>query len=247
ALTHVDYLTGAMHDMAALSRMAHERGALVIWDLSHSAGAMPVDVEACGVDFAVGCGYKYLNGGPGAPAFVYVARRHQEAFRQPLSGWLGHAEPFSFQPAYRPPPGIAGLPCGAPPVLSLAGLEVGVDVLLGADLGQVRAKSARLGDLLAELVLERGARHGLGLASPRDARARGSQVSLRHPHGYAVVQALIARGVIGDFRAPDVVRLGLAPLYLRYVDVWDAAAALLDVLETGAWDRPEFHLKAAVT
>ena len=247
ALTHVNYRSGAMHDMAALSRLAHERGALTVWDLSHSAGAMPLDVSGAGADFAVGCGYKYLNGGPGAPAFVYVAERHHGVFRQPLSGWLGHAEPFAFEGGYRPAAGIARCLVGTPPILSLAALDVGVDLLLECDLEAVRAKSVRLTDLFIGLVEQRCAAHGLILVSPRDGAARGSQVSFRHPQGYPVMQALIARGVIGDFRAPDILRFGLGPLYLRYVDLWDAVTGLAEVLDTKAWDDPTFHRRGAVT
>ena len=247
ALTHVNYRSGAMHDMAALTRLCHERGALALWDLSHSAGAMPLDVAGAGVDFAVGCGYKYLNGGPGAPAFAYVPRRHQDAFRQPLSGWLGHAAPFAFEGSYRPAPGIARCLTGTPPILSMAALEVGVDLLLACDLAEIRRKSMRLTDLFVQLVEERCGTHDLRLLSPRSARSRGSQVSLRHAAGYPIMQALIARGVIGDFRAPDILRFGLVPLYVRYADVWDAVAALTDVLDTRVWDRPEFHARAAVT
>ena len=247
ALTHVNYRSGAMHDMAALSRLAHERGALTVWDLSHSAGAMPLDVSGAGADFAVGCGYKYLNGGPGAPAFVYVAERHHEMFRQPLSGWLGHAEPFAFEGGYRPAAGIARCLVGTPPILSLAALDVGVDLLLECDLEAVREKSVRLADLFIGLVEQRCAAHELILLSPRDGAARGSQVSFRHPQAYPVMQALIARGVIGDFRAPDILRFGLGPLYLRYVDLWDAVTGLADVLDTKAWDDPTFHRRGAVT
>jgi len=247
ALTHVDYRSGALHDMAALTRAAHARGALAVWDLSHSAGAMPLDVAACGVDCAVGCGYKYLNGGPGAPAFAYVAERHHAAFRQPLSGWLGHAEPFAFEPAYRPGPGIRRLICGTPPVLSLAALDVGVDLLLDCDLALVRAKSMRLTGLFTDLVEERCRAHDLRLLSPRDPAHRGSQVSFAHPEAYPIMQALIARGVIGDVRAPDVLRFGLAPLHLRHVDVWDAVETLADVLGSRAWDRAEFRTRNVVT
>jgi kynureninase len=247
ALTHVNYRSGAMHDMAALTRRAHERGVLTVWDLSHSAGAMALDVRVAGVDFAVGCGYKYLNGGPGAPAFIYVAERHHARFRQPLSGWLGHAEPFAFESAYRPAAGIARCLVGTPPIVSLAALEVGVDLLLEQDLAAVRAKSERLTDLFIRLVEERCAAHGLVVLSPRNAAARGSQVSFRHPEGYPVMQALIARGVIGDFRAPDILRFGFSPLCVRYVDVWDAVTALARVLDTQAWDAPEFHRRSAVT
>src|SRR6185503_17269114 len=245
ALTHVNYRSGAMHDMAALSRLAHERGALAIWDLSHSAGAMPLDVSGAGADFAVGCGYKYLNGGPGAPAFVYVAERHHEEFRQPLSGWLGHAEPFAFEGGYRPAAGIARCLVGTPPILSLVALDVGVDLLLECDLEAVREKAVRLPDLFIWLVEQRCAAHGLILVSPREGAARGSQVSFRHPQGYPVMQALIARGMIGDFRAPDILRFGLGPLYLRYVDLWDAVTALAEVLDTKAWDDPTFHRRSA--
>jgi kynureninase len=247
ALTHVNYRSGAMHDMAALSRLAHERGALTVWDLSHSAGAMSLGVSGAGADFAVGCGYKYLNGGPGAPAFVYVAERHHGAFRQPLSGWLGHAEPFAFEGGYRPATGIARCLVGTPPILSLAALDVGVDLLLDCDLAAVREKSVRLTDLFIGLVEQRCAAHELVLLSPRDGAIRGSQVSFRHPQGYPVMQALIARGVIGDFRAPDILRFGLGPLYLRYVDLWDAVTGLAEVLDTKAWDDPTFHRRGAVT
>ncbi|HEX9466662.1 MAG TPA: kynureninase [Alphaproteobacteria bacterium] len=247
-LTHVNYRTGAMHDMAAITRAARERGAFMLWDLAHSAGAVPVDLNAAGADFAIGCGYKYLNGGPGAPAFIFVPRRHQTEFAQPLTGWLGHAEPFAFGPTFRPAAGIARALCGTPPVLSLAALEVGVDTVLAADLAALRAKSMALGDLFIRLVEEQGgAGFGLRLASPRDAAHRGSQVSFHHAHGYPVMQALIARKVIGDFRAPDLLRFGFAPLYLRYVDIWDAAAALIEILQTGGWDRPEFKRRATVT
>ncbi len=247
ALTHVNYRSGAMHDMAALTRRCHERGALALWDLSHSAGAMPLDLAGADVDLAVGCGYKYLNGGPGAPAFLYVARRHHDSFRQPLSGWLGHADPFAFEGTYRPAPGIARGLTGTPPILSLAALEVGVDLLLSCDLTEARKKSMRLTDCFVQLVEERCGGHDLLLLSPRAAGGRGSQVSFRHPAGYPVMQSLIARGVIGDFRAPDILRFGLAPLYLRYVDVWDAVSALSDVLATRVWDRPEYRVRAAVT
>jgi len=248
-LTQVDYRTGALLDLASVTGAAHDAGALIVWDLAHSAGAMPVDLNAAQADFAVGCGYKYLNGGPGAPAFAFVARRHHEDFVHPLSGWLGHAAPFAFEPSYRPAPGIARALCGTPPILSLAALEVGVDGgVLAADMTALRAKSMALGDLFIQLVEGHdGARFGLTPASPRDAVQRGSQVSFRHPEGYAVMQALIAGGVIGDFRTPDLLRFGFAPLYVRYVDVFDAAAALVDVLATRGWDRLEFKRRATVT
>jgi kynureninase len=247
-LTQVDYRTGALFDLPDITRAAHDAGALIVWDLAHSAGALPVDLNAAQADFAVGCGYKYLNGGPGAPAFVFVARRHHDDFVQPLSGWLGHAAPFAFEPAFRPASGIARALCGTPPILSLAALEVGVDGVLAADGAALRAKAMALGDLFIQSVEGHGGdRLGLTLASPREAERRGNQVSFRHAEGYAVMQALIARAVIGDFRAPDLLRFGFAPLYVRYVDALDAAAALIDVLASRAWDRPEFKRRAAVT
>ena len=247
-LTQVDYRTGALFDLPAITRAVRDAGALIVWDLAHSAGALPVDLNTAQADFAVGCGYKYLNGGPGAPAFVFAARRHHDGFVQPLSGWLSHAAPFAFEPSYRPAPGIARALCGTPPILSLAALEVGVETVLAADMAAVRAKSMALGDLFIQLVEGQGAdRLGLSLASPREATRRGSQVSFRHAEGYAVMQALIARAVIGDFRAPDLLRFGFAPLYVRYVDVFDAAAALIEVLASRGWDRPEFKRRAAVT
>jgi kynureninase len=244
-LTHVDFKTGALHDMAAITRAAQAKGALLLWDLSHSAGALPVDLGAANADLAVGCGYKYLNGGPGAPAFAFVAARHQAALDQPLSGWMGHASPFDFATAYAPAEGIGRLLCGTPPVLSLAALDAALELWDQADMTAVRAKSMALTTLFAELVEQRCPE--LVLASPRDAGARGSQVSFRHAEGYAIVQALIARGVIGDFRAPDLLRFGFAPLYLRHVDVWDAVEHLGAVMQTREWDRPGFRQRAAVT
>ena len=246
-LTEVDYRTGRRHDMRAITAAAHRAGALVIWDLAHSAGAGPVDLAGCDVDFAVGCGYKFLNGGPGAPAFLHVATRHQDAFVQPLSGWLGHQAPFAFDSAYRPAQGIGRYLCGTPPVLSMVALECGLDTILAADLGAIRAKAMALGDLFIALVEQLCAGQGLEIACPRDAAARGSQVSFRHPEGYAIVQALIARGVIGDFRAPDILRFGLAPLYLRHADIWHAVTALRDIMASRAWDDPRHRRRAAVT
>ena len=260
-LTHVNYRTGYMHDMAAVTRAAHAAGAIVIWDLAHSAGAVPVDVDGHGpedaADFAVGCGYKYLNGGPGAPAFAWVHPTHiawmdRTRFRQPLSGWLGHAAPFSFAPDYEPAAGIARFVCGTPPVLSLAALECGVDSVLAASrlggIEAIREKSIALTQLFIDLVEQRCAGHGLTLASPRDASQRGSQVSFAHPtHGYQIMQALIARGVIGDFRAPDLLRFGFTPLYTRFVDAWDAVERLHAVLDSGSWRDARFNMRAAVT
>lgn len=246
-LTHVNYRSGRMHDMARLTEKAHAVGALVVWDLAHSAGAVPVDLTAAGADMAVGCGYKYLNGGPGAPAFIMVAGRHQARFSQPLSGWLGHADPFAFSVDYRPAAGIGRALCGTPAVLNMTALECGLDVMLEADPGAMRAKSLALTDLFIAEVEARGAGRGLSLLTPREHHLRGSQVSFAHAEGYAIMQALIARGVIGDFRAPDILRFGFTPLYTRYADVWKAAGALADILATGAWDRPEFKARKKVT
>ncbi len=245
-LTHVNYRTGAMHDMARLTRAAHAAGALVLWDLAHSAGAVPIDLAGCDADLAVGCGYKFLNGGPGAPAFLYVAPRLQATCPMPLTGWLGHAAPFAFETTYRPAPGIQRALVGTPAVLGLAALEVGVDIALRTPIEAVRAKSLRQSALLAALV-EQGCPGAFALASPRDDARRGSQVCLAHPDAYPIVQALIARGVIGDFRAPDICRFGITPLYLRYVDLWDAAAALRDIMAAGAWQAPAFQVRHAVT
>jgi kynureninase len=246
-LTHVDFRTGAMHDMRALTKLCHQRGALVLWDLSHSAGAVPLHLDRDEVDFGVGCGYKYLNGGPGAPAYLYVAERHQESIRPPLSGWMGHEAPFAFDTDYRPAPGIERHLCGTPAILAMAALEVGVEISARADMKLVRAKSRKMGELFLGLVEERCRGLGLVPAGPRESEKRGSQVSLRHRDAYPIMQALIAENVIGDFRAPDILRFGFTPLYLRYVDVWDAAMTLSRILETGAWQRPEFQMRQLVT
>jgi kynureninase len=251
-LTQVDYQSGRLHDMAALTRTAHQHGALALWDLAHSAGALPVALKAAGADFAVGCGYKYLNGGPGAPAFVWVHPRHAERFRQPLSGWMGHAAPFEFTPAYRPAPGIARYLCGTPALLSMAALECGVDSVLAAEplggMAVLRTKSLALTDLFIALVEQRCGGEGLSVITPREHALRGSQVALARSEGaYAIVQALIARGVVGDFRAPEVLRFGFTPLYTRFVEVWDAVEHLRQVLCSGEWRDARFNRKAAVT
>lgn len=243
----VDYRSGALRDMSALTRRAHQAGALIIWDLCHSAGVLPIDLNGCQADFAVGCGYKYLNGGPGAPAFVYAARRHHGAIEQPLTGWWGHSEPFAFEAGFRRAAGIRGFLCGTQPILSLRALKPALDLYDGLDLQVIRAKSMALTDLFIALVEDRCAGHGLTLASPRQAEARGSHVAFRHDQGYAIVQALIARDVIGDFRAPDILRFGFAPLYIGYRDVWDAVDRLHAILESGAWRAPAFSKVAAVT
>jgi len=246
-LTEVDFRTGERHDLDAVTARAHDRGALMVWDLAHSAGAFPVDLARCGADFAVGCGYKYLNGGPGAPAFAYAARRWHDRLHTPLCGWMGHAEPFAFDTAYRPAAGAQRFQVGTPPILSLAALELGVALIAEIGVERLWAKSCALTSLFTELVDPVCAAHGLELASPREPQRRGSQVSLRHPQGYAIVQALAARGVVGDFRTPDILRFGFAPAYLRFVDVWDAVQILADVLDTRSWDRPEFHARRKVT
>lgn len=246
-LTQVDYRSGELWDLAETTRRVHDAGALILWDLAHSVGALPVDLAGAGADLAVGCGYKYLNGGPGAPAFLYVARRWQERLRSPLQGWLGHAAPFAFEAEYRPAPGVERFQAGTPPILSLAALDAALEIFDEVDLNELRAKSVALGDLFLELVDRDCQGLGLEVASPREGERRGSQVSLRHRSGYGVVQALIGRGVIGDFRTPDVLRFGLAPLYLRYVDVWDAVRHLREVLETREWDRADYREPAAVT
>lgn len=246
-LSHVHYRSGAVRDMAGLSTAIRAVGALSLWDLSHSAGVLDVDLNRDGADLAAGCGYKYLNGGPGAPAYLFVARRHQAALRNPLSGWMGHARPFDFIDDYAPAPGIDRWLCGTPPILSLTALNAALDAFDGVDMAAVRAKAGALGDLFIERVEMRCAGKGLTLASPREAAARGGQVSFRHPQGWAVMQNLIARGVIGDFRAPDVIRFGFAPLYLRRVDVWDGVEILGEILDTESWRDARYQTVAAVT
>ena len=251
-LTHVNYRTGAVHDMAAVTAAAHAAGVLTVWDLAHSAGAVPVDLHGAQADFAIGCGYKYLNGGPGAPAFVWAHPRHADRFWQPLAGWWSHAAPFDFTPGYQPAAGIARYLCGTQPILSMTALECGLDTFQAAQalggMAALRAKSLALTDLFIALVEERCAGHGLALVTPRDHAQRGSQVCLSLTEGpYAIVQALIARGVIGDFRAPDILRFGFTPLYIGFADVWEAVEHLKQVLESGEWQRAEFNQKHAVT
>jgi kynureninase len=246
-LTHVHYKSGARLDLPGLTRAAHDAGALILWDLSHSAGAVEVDLNAAGADLAVGCGYKHLNGGPGAPAWLYVAERLQGELVSPLAGWMGHAAPFAFDDAYRPADGIDRFLCGTPPMLSLLALECGVDLFDGVDLRVLEAKGQRLAALFIERVEARCAGHGLALLTPRDPAARGSHVAFAHPDAWPIMQALIARGVIGDFRAPDVLRCGFTPLYLGFEDVWRAVETLADILATGAWREPRFQVRARVT
>ena len=262
-LTHVNYRTGAMHDMAGVTAAAHAAGALVVWDLAHSAGAVPVDLTGAKADFSIGCGYKYLNGGPGAPAFVWVNPLHADRFWQPLSGWWGHAKPFEFTPDYQPAAGITRYLCGTQPIVSMSLLECGLDGFKAAQalggMAALRTKSLALTDLYIELVEQRCGGYGLGLATPREHALRGSQVCLTREHAaagsgaFAIVQALIARGVIGDFRAgdggrhKDILRFGFTPLYIGYEDVWNAVEQLRQVLESGEWQQPQFNQKHAVT
>ncbi len=244
-LTEVDYRTGRKHDMADLTRRAHAVGALTVWDLAHSAGALPVDLAGAGADFAVGCTYKYLNGGPGAPAFIYVAPRHAGRAVPALSGWLGHEAPFAFDLDYRPGTGVERMRVGTPPVLQMTALETAMDIWDQVNMADIRVKSIELCELFITEV--EAACPMLTLASPRDGTKRGSQVSFRFDEGYAAMQALIARGVIGDFRAPDIMRFGFTPLYIDAGDVRAAVAILSDVMTNGLWDRPEYKVRAAVT
>jgi kynureninase len=244
-ITEVDYRTGRKHDMAAITAAAHAKGALTVWDLAHSAGALPVDLAGTGADFAVGCTYKYLNSGPGGPAFIYVAPRHADRVRPALSGWLGHEAPFAFDLSYRPGGGIERMRVGTPPVLQLAALEAALDVWDGVTIEAVRARSIELTEQFVSEV--EAACPTLVLASPRDPAQRGSQISFRHPEGYAIMQALIARGVIGDFRAPDILRFGFTPLYTSEADVTGAARVLAEVMAGSLWDRPEYKTRARVT
>jgi kynureninase len=245
SLTHVNYKSGRIYDMAAITRRAHAVGALVVWDLAHTAGAMPCELNACDADFAVGCGYKYLNGGPGAPAFVYAAQRHHAALDQPLKGWFGHANPFAFANDYEPAAGMGRMLVGTTSQLGLIALEAALEAFDGVDMQMLRSKSEALTELFIALVDQELT--GFGLASPREVVQRGSQVALTHPEGYAIMQALIASGVIGDYRAPDILRFGFAPLYVGYGDVWNAVAQLKSVMATQAWKAPAFNLHRIVT
>ncbi|MFC0680567.1 kynureninase [Lysobacter korlensis] len=246
-LTHVDYRTGRMYDMADVTRRVHAAGALMVWDLCHSVGAVPVDLNGAGADFAVGCTYKYLNGGPGSPSFIWVAERHQSSARPALTGWHGHASPFDFEVDYAPAAGIGRFRVGTPQLLSMSALETSLQIWSEVDMAQVREKSLRLTELFISLVDTRLARWGVEVVTPRESSKRGSQVSLRLADGYAIMQALIERGVIGDFRAPDLVRFGFTPLYVSHTDVWDAVAVLEDILETGVWRDARFSRRGAVT
>ncbi|MCP4224163.1 MAG: aminotransferase class V-fold PLP-dependent enzyme, partial [Actinomycetia bacterium] len=233
SLSHVNFKSGALLDMASITQTAHDAGALAFWDLSHSVGAVPVDLKGVGADLAVGCTYKYLNGGPGAPAFLYVARELQEQLTQPIQGWWGQENMFGFDLDYRPASGMARFATGTMPILSLAGAGVGIDISAEAGIEKIRTKGKALTSLIVDIFDELPEALGFTLGSPRDAEQRGSHVSLHHTDGYRITQAMIDRGVVPDFRAPDVIRLGAAPLYTRFVDVWDALTRLRDIMETG--------------
>ncbi|MER3555967.1 MAG: kynureninase [Meiothermus sp.] len=246
-LTEVDYRTGYRYDMRHVTEITHQHGAISLWDLAHSAGAFPVRLNECGVDFAVGCGYKYLNGGPGAPAFLFVPKRHQDASIPFLSGWMGHKAPFAFVPEYVAAEDIRRLTVGTPSVLSMSALDAALDVFAHVDMAQLREKSLRLTDLFIELMEPLCAEYGFKLVTPKEHERRGSQVSYAYPEGYAVMQALIDSGVIGDFRAPEIMRFGFTPLYLRYTDVYEAVERLKTVMGTGKWQEGRFQVREKVT
>ena len=245
-LTHVDYRSGARHDMKALNAAAHAAGALTLWDLSHSAGAIQLDLNGSSSDLAVGCGYKYLNGGPGAPAFLFVADQLQDSLQSPLSGWMGHANPFDFAPSYSPASGINRFLTGTPSILALAALEAGLSTFEGVSMAAIEAKAEAITAFFVDAV-EKSCGDELALASPRDPKARGSHVCFAHPQGYAVMQALIARGITGDFRPPDLIRFGFAPLYNSFEDAWLAATALAEIVAGREWNRPDFLERKTVT
>ena len=246
-ITEVDYRSARLHDMAAVTRRAHDKGALTIWDLAHSAGATPVQLSAADADFALGCTYKYLNGGPGAPAFLYVKPELQDRVQPPLSGWWGHAAPFAFDLDYRPAPGIIRNQCGTQPMLSMAALDAALDVWDDVDMTMLRTKSLALCKTFIDLVDSRLSGHGVTVEGPRNMNARGSHVSIHHPQGYAVMQALIAANVVGDFRAPDMMRFGFTPLYTSFAEVWDAVDIMARILDGQEWNQPQFLAKKAVT
>jgi kynureninase len=231
----VNYRSAEMQDMAAVTAAIQDAGALAVWDLAHSSGAVELDLDGSGADFAVGCGYKYLNGGPGSPSHIYVAERHQAAFDQPLQGWFGHADPFRFDDGFAKAPGIRAALCSTPPMLSLLAFEAALEAYDGVEMRDVAAKGRALCDLFVALADEKLARFGVTLASPRDGTRRGNHVSLRHPEAFGIVRALIARGIIGDFRAPDAMRFGFAPLYIRFAEVYDSVAAMEEVITTEVW------------
>ena len=246
-LTHVNYKTGYMYDMHALTTLSHECGALSLWDLAHSAGAVPIDLHQAGADYAIGCTYKYLNGGPGSQAFVWVNPALVDVVRQPLSGWFGHTRQFAMETRYAPSAGIARYLCGTQPITSLAMVECGLEIFEQTDMASLRSKSLALTDLFIALVEARCAAHGLVLITPREHARRGSHVSFEHPEGYAVIQALIARGVIGDYREPRIMRFGFTPLYTCFTEVWDAVEILGEILDNRTWDQAQFKVRNSVT
>lgn len=246
-ITHVHYKTGHILDMAAITERAHAVGAPAVWDLCHSAGAMPVDLNACNVDFAVACTYKYINGGPGAPALLFAAERHHGKYTQPLTGWFGHKAPFDFDRDYQPIDDVRQMLSGTQPTISLSIAEIGIDIMLNADMNEIREKSMRMTDLFIGLVEQRCGDFGFELVSPRDATRRGSQVSFHTDDGYPIIRAMHDRGVVCDYRAPGNMRFGFAPLYLRYVDVWDAVEHLHDILRNEIWKAPQYQVRSAVT
>jgi kynureninase len=245
-LTHVDFRSGERHDMAAMGAAAHAVGALTLWDLSHSAGAVEIQLQRDGADLAVGCGYKYLNGGPGSPAFLYVSTALQDELRNPIQGWLGHATPFTFQPDYLPAAGIRAWMSGSPPVLAIGAFAVGIDLHLEAGPRLIGEKAALLTEVFIRLARARLGAHGFDVATPDEPARRGAQVSLRHPDGLAIVRAVGGRGVIGDFRPPDLCRFGLAPLYTRFVDLWEAVDRLADVVESGTYRLPRYQQEVPI-
>ncbi len=246
-ITQVHYKSGRLLDMKKITEKTQACGSISVWDLCHSGGALPIDLNACNVDFAIGCTYKYYNGGPGSPAFIFCAKRHQGKALQPLTGWYSHAQPFAFERDYRPADNINQMLSGTQGIISLAVSEIGIDITARAEMQELRAKSQKMGDLFIQLIDQECAQFDFNIISPRDADRRGSQVAMSHKEGYAIVQALIAAGVMGDFRAPDTLRFGLTPLYLRYIDVWDAVARLKNIMENETYKEEEFNRKLAVT
>ena len=246
-ITQVDYCTGHLHDMAAMNSKAQQAGTHIVWDLSHSAGAVPVALAASGTEMAVGCGYKYLNGGPGAPAYLYVTRALQKNFATPLAGWFGHQAPFAFTPTYVAAPGIERFLCGTPSVLAMQALDCGLDTFANIEMSAIRKKSLALSDLFWLLMDQHCAADGFTCIAPREHALRASHLSFAHDHAYEIMQAIIDRGVIGDFRQPNLLRFGFTPLYTRYIDVWDAVITIRDVMQTGAWQAEKYRHRNAVT
>jgi len=246
-LTQVNYKTAHIKDLVAITKAAHEKGILTVWDLSHSVGSIEVDLEAAKVDFAVGCGYKFLNGGPGAPAFIYVAKRHQSKAQNMLSGWMGHQDPFAFSTQYVPADSIERFRCGTPVILGMAALEAGIDVFQKTTIQKLRQKAIRLSELFIQLMEQECNEYGFQLASPRNPQQRGGHVSYRHQEGHAIYQAIKRRGIISDFRTPDILRFGITPLYLRYQDMYQVVMVLREVMLSNAWDQPEYKIRAVIT